>query len=271
MADPFVEESWGVFTGTVGSTAVNAGDLVYFDGTDWELADADDNTKFAEAIATNDFAASDVGVFCLRGIVTDIDAPYTQGDQYYLSATAGATTATRPTGANNLMQVVGFGLSTSQLHMEIRMPHEETHNFNFNAATGDNGQLDSGNLGGARLDAQNEDAFASFMVPQNVVGTEVAYLWLAAEATSGTPTFDMFVSGAIDGEAWDATTQDATIADSAAEGAAADEIQRTTVTTGFDATGVIEAGNLVMVKITKDDGGTDATYFAALSMVWQVV
>ena len=64
MASPYVRQARATFTGTVGSTAVVAGDSVYFDGTDWELADADDNTKFAEAIVTHAFASGDVGFFC---------------------------------------------------------------------------------------------------------------------------------------------------------------------------------------------------------------
>jgi len=54
-SDAYVRQARGVFTGTVGSTDVTAGSPVYFDGTDWELADADDNTKYAEAIAVSNF------------------------------------------------------------------------------------------------------------------------------------------------------------------------------------------------------------------------
>ena len=103
MADPHVEQATDKFAATVGSTAVTAGDMVYFDGTDWELADADDNTKFVEAVAVNSYASGDVGVLCRSGIINDTDAPFTQGNSMYLSATAGAITATRPTGAENLI------------------------------------------------------------------------------------------------------------------------------------------------------------------------
>ena len=115
MADPHVEQAQDKFAATIGSTAVTAGDMVYFDGTDWELADADDNTKFAEAVAVNTYASGDVGVLCRSGIIRDTDAPYTQGNSMYLSTTAGDITATRPTGAENLMQVVGFCLDTERV------------------------------------------------------------------------------------------------------------------------------------------------------------
>ena len=35
MADPHVEQAQDKFAATIGSTAVTAGDMVYFDGTDW--------------------------------------------------------------------------------------------------------------------------------------------------------------------------------------------------------------------------------------------
>ena len=66
MADPYVRQARNVFTATIGSTDVVAGDMLYFDGTDWELADADDNTKFAEAIATNSFKTTETGTLCTR-------------------------------------------------------------------------------------------------------------------------------------------------------------------------------------------------------------
>ena len=128
MADPHVEQATDKFAATIGSTAVTAGDMVYFDGTDWELADADDNTKFAEAVAVNSYASGDVGVLCRSGIIRDTDAPFTQGNSMYLSATAGDITATRPTGAENLMQVVGFCIDTSRVVFEIKAPYEVTVN-----------------------------------------------------------------------------------------------------------------------------------------------
>ena len=269
MADPYVRQARGVVRGTAGSTALTAGTPVYFDGTDWEKADATDNTKYAEGIAINSVAAGeDLGI-ARSCVIVDTDAPYTQGDQYFLSATAGAITATRPTGANNLKQVLGFGVSTSELYVDIPPVKERTY-YVIPAGGTDVGvifQLDSGNYIGHTTNAQNEVVGGTFQVPENSVGLEIAYHWLAAEATGGTPTFDLFVSGAIDGEQWDATTQDSTIADSADEGAAADEIQRTTVTTGFDAAGVWEAGNLLGIRKLKKDSGTDVTFAFGFTLV----
>jgi hypothetical protein len=261
MADPYVRQARGVKTVTIGSTAVVAGDALYFDGTDWELADADDATKFAEAFAVNSYASGEQGAVCRSCIIVDTDAPYTQGDNYYLSATAGAITATRPTVAGNLRQLLGFALSTSELAADIRY-NEQTYDISPSGGT-DVGvifQLDSGNYLGLTTNAQNEVIGATFQVPENAVALEIAYAWLAAEASSGTPTFDLFVSSSNDGDQWDAVTQDSTIADSADEGAAADEIQRTTVTTAFDATNIWRPGALLGIRKLKKDSGTDITF-----------
>jgi len=64
MADPYVRQARGVFTGTIGSTATPAGSPVYFDGTDWELADADDNTKYAEEKQVITSRPGGVAEFC---------------------------------------------------------------------------------------------------------------------------------------------------------------------------------------------------------------
>ena len=122
MADAYVKHAQNVFSATIGSTAVTAGDMVYFDGVDWELADASAHTTFSEAMAVNTYAAGDVGVLCTGGVVVDIDAPYTQGTAMYLSETAGAITATIPVTNAALKQSVGFALSTSTVRVDIRIP-----------------------------------------------------------------------------------------------------------------------------------------------------
>ena len=273
-ADPYVTQAAGIFTGTVGSTAMVAGDLVYFDGTDWELADASDNTKYAEAIATNSYESGDTGAaFCTSGIIVDTDAPYTQGDQYYLSETAGAITATRPTTAASLRQLVGFGLSTTELRTEIKMPteHHMSYNFQSNTAAESAIQLDTGDFIASYTNADDEDIGAAFATPQNAVGVEYASLFTAAEAVTGPTDYDITISGATDGEQWDATTADSTLASQVVSGAVADEIQRTTMTTGFDAAGVIEPDNVVGVHAVHDGGQTDVLLALALEVVWLVV
>ena len=259
MADPFVTEPKALFTGTVGSTQVKAGDAVYFDGTDWELADADDNTKYAEAVAVNTYESGAQGAFARGGIIVDTDAPYTQGDQYYLSTTAGANTATRPTGAVNLCQVIGFGLSTSQLAFDIPPVRELVVDIQY-PYTGHVAPQDNDNdFYGLGFDDTNAVAAGGFMVPQNVVGLEIAYTWWCGTGTlldtSDTYTFD--ASAGVDDETTSATADGISAASLAV---AANDLARGTVTTGLDATGIIEPGNYVGIALQKaaeGSGGDD--------------
>ena len=271
MADPYVRQARGVFTGTVGSTSLTAGDAVYFDGTDWEKADADDNTKFAEAIAVNSFSLGEVGAFCRSCIIVDIDATYTQGDQYYLSETAGAITATRPTTDASLRQLLGFALSTKELYVDIAPVREQSVDMAPRGATSAYTVMDSGNLGGDTLDANTETALFCVQEPDNAVGIEVAYIWAAADATAGTPTMDVTVGSAMNGVQHDAVTADATLVNQAREGAAAHEMEKLTATTGFDATNIQRAGALLSVKCAQDDAGTDISWVFAVTIVFLVV
>ena len=271
MADPYVRQARGVFTGTVGSTGITAGDAVYFDGTDWELADADDNTKFAEAIAISTFLTTQTGAFCRSCIIVDTDAPYTQGDQYFLSATAGSITATRPTGANNLVQVLGFGLSTTELYVDIPPVKEMIVNLNLNSdGTAVHSQY--GDFTGVLLGAVNEAAGGSLEVPANCVGLEIAHLWWCGVGTAldASDTYTIDVSSGVDDETTTTTTDGIT---AAALTCAASDINKADVSTAFDATGLIEAGNVLSVDIDKaaEGAGGDDPLMLCMTFVFKVV
>lgn len=274
MADTFVAEAQNVFQGTVGSTDIPAGSPVYNDGTDWELADATDNTKYATAISVNTVKAGEANVsFCTSGIVVDTDAPYTLNAVHYLSETAGAVTATRPTTTASLRQVVGYGLSTSTLRMEIKAAREEHASFNFFSAvtTEAVAALDTGNFAGVTSNADAEILYASFAVPQNCVGLVFARVFSGAEVVTGATDYTVTVSGAADGEQHDAITQDATLLDLIASGAVADEIQGSVATTALDAAGIIEPDNVVGFKMVHDGAQTDVVHAFALQVVYLVV
>ncbi len=282
MADPYVKKAEGVFFGLAGSTNLKAADLVYFDGTDWERADADVHTTFAEAMVCNDVSAGERVALCTRCIVVDTDASFTQGDQYYLTAPAGTPaaanyTATRPTVAGNIRQLIGFGLSTEELRVEVKMPYElaASYNLTSNVAAESGIQVDStttGNFLATHMNADDEDVGATFAVPPNVIGPpEIAWLYTIFEDVGGATDFDILVSGANDGEQWDATTVDSTLASQVASGAAADEIHRIDCTTGFDAAGVIEPDNVIGFRATYDGCQTDVGLVLALQVVWLVV
>ena len=271
MADPYVIALDDPFEGTTGSADLSAGEAAYFDGTDWEKADADAVTTYAEAIVVSESKVGEKVALTRHCRIVDIDAPYTQGGAAYLSSPAGAVTQTRPTGATAVKQVLGFALSTSVLECFIKPPEEVTVPLVVTGATSAYALLDTGNHGGPTLDAQNETCSLVAQIPENAVELVIAYLWLAAEATAGTPTADITVGSAIDGAQHDAVTADATLTNQALEGAAADEMERLTITTGIDATDIFRPGALIGVKVLKDDAGTDISIVFGGVMVCRCV
>lgn len=260
MTEPYVDSARGVFQGTVGSTAIPAGSPVYYDGTDWELADADDETKYAEAIACGHYEIGDRGAFCRRCVIRDIDsAAYTQGDQYFLSATAGSITLTRPTGANNLVQCLGFALSANELYIDI--PPVREHNVWLSVAAGlgvaatAGSQYDGGNFAAYRMDADAEAVYFTLEIPQNCVGLEIAHVWYGPDTHDHAPVLDFTVSGAVDDEEHDVTTEDSSLTVTC--GTVADDVYKADITTAFDATDVWECGNCLGIKCALGTGSTD--------------
>ena len=222
MADPYVKHAQNVFAATIGSTAVTAGDMVYFDGTDWELADASAHTTFSEAMAVNSYASGDVGVLCTGGVVVDIDAPYPQGAAMYLSETAGAITATIPTTNAALKQAVGFSLSTSSVRVDIRMPSYQNQFFPVSAydTSGEPGLgVVTDGWPGPGLDGSGETAYVVGRFPDNFVELEMARVVTHNTATSAVD-YDFTVAAGYDngdnnetGTAVTASTSEMTPAD----------------------------------------------------------
>lgn len=271
MADPYVRQASGIFTGLVGSTDIDVGAPVYFDGSDWEKADATEHSKYAEAIAVQDYDSGEIGVFCRRCILTDIDSSaYTQADQYFLSAsTAGTITATRPTGAANLVQVLGEGLSTHELYIDIP-PVTEHHVWLTNCATtsAENGgiQLDGQNHGSQAMNADEEDIFFTLEIPSNCVGLEIAHIWMAGEDVGATPQFALSVGAGSNGEDHTATTADTTVTGTTI-GSAADTLYKIACTASFDASDIWECGNLLGIKMTEKNGTSDVVFGFGINMV----
>ena len=223
MADPHITKAINVFSDTVGSTDVTAGDLVYFDGTDWEKADASAHTTFAEAMVLNTYDSGDVGLFCTGGILVDTDAPYTQGSTMYLSETAGANTATIPTTNAAIKQVIGFALSTSEVRVDIRIPSYQNQFFPVSAydTSGEPGLgVVTDGWPGPGLDGASETAYIVGRFQDNFVELEMARI--VTNNTAGSAVdYDFSVAAGYDnasnaqdtGTAITANTSEATPAD----------------------------------------------------------
>lgn len=277
MADLSIRDARIVSSVTVDASATTflAGDLLAHNGTAWVKADADTPSLYARWICMQSVQAGGSSSYtmpvCKEAIVVDTDAPYTADSLVYLSATAGAHTHTRPTSEGQLRQVVGVAISTSEVHLSIRTPREQMVPLILTGASSAYALLDSGNYGGPTLDAQNETATLVAVVPENAVSLVMGKLYLAAEASVGTPTMDVTVSSALDGAQWDAVTADATGANVAREGAAPDEMQVTDITTWMDATDIIRPGAILGMKCLQDDAGTDISFIFGGALYFKVV
>jgi hypothetical protein len=252
----------------IGSTDVVAGDVLYHDGTDWELADADDNTKFGELFAAESFSSGESGVGCVGGVLVDADSPFTQGNSMYLSTTAGAITATRPTGAENLAQIVGFCLSTKEVKVWIPPLHEE-HINQSPMTDGTAVYSQYGDATGVLLGAASEAAGYTFMVPQNMVEAVITYLWWAGVGTAldTSDTYTIDVSSGVDDETTTTTSDGIT---AAALTVAASDFNRADVSAAFDGTGILKPGNIVCVDVDKaaeGSAGDDPLVLALVSVI----
>ena len=238
MADPHVEQATDKFAATIGSTAVTAGDMVYFDGTDWELADASAHTTFCEAMAVNTYASGDVGVLCTGGVIVDIDAPYTQGTAMYLSETAGDITATIPTTNAALKQAVGFSLSTSSVRIDIRIPSYQNQFFPVSAydTSGEPGLgVVTDGWPGPGLDGASETAYIVGRLPDNFVELEMARIVTNNSAGSAVD-YDFSIVAGYD-NASNAQDTGTAITASTSEATPADNLLVT-----FDVSSMLDAG-----------------------------
>jgi hypothetical protein len=108
----------GSFDGDVvrfgGTTSMTTGAIYHYNSSgNWELADADDNTKSDGLLGVALGAASDTNGVLLRGMVTLDHDPGAVGDVLYLSTTAGDCSSTAPSGNGNIVRIIGYCLDAS--------------------------------------------------------------------------------------------------------------------------------------------------------------
>ena len=287
MAEITLKEVGPSFSGPAGE-AIARGDLLYYSQTnsDWRKAEADGSAEsqifpFAEMVALSSASADgDAVLMSPNAVLSDIDDnsfSSTVADTLYLSGTAGATTSTRPTGANDIKQVVGqaygeTGTTGATIAVINLTRRHETINLQFPYTEHSAPQDADGDFHGVGLDDTSAAVAACFMVPENATGRIIiAYFWLSGTGTaldaSDTYTFD--ASAGVDDETTSATTDGIS---AAALTVAASDLARKTVTTGLDASGIIEPGNVVGIDIKKaaEGAGGDDPICLCCSVVLEV-
>lgn len=262
MAEIYIRAYTGpVFTASITDT-VTYGSLVYHNGTDFALADADALTTPAQYICVGlpSIGTSRQGTMARKAVIGDADAPYTLGDLQYLSTTAGAITATRPTGDDDIVQIVGRAISTSQVEIDIQQPQERQvplmHGAEDGTATASTAFDTAGGdvWVGTLLDADDEQAVVVVRLPDNILSI-VEARWLFGADTAVTPSVGYTVNGAHEAEVSDVTTDSVT---AAAITGTADALETDSLASGLDATGMTVPGHYVALKIDHGASGTDA-------------
>jgi len=251
------------------------GDTCYWDGSALQKADASAIGSAAEFIAVNradgDSNENGKAIVAKRCTLYDDAAGFTAGI-YYLSETAAAYTATRPTTANTLRQQVGYAHTTSYLSLEIKERHEVVVEGAEILLADTAARLlnDTGTAAGVTLAAANDDVTFEFNIPENAVAI------IKGEALYGCDvTLDS--SDTVSGQA-DSTG--AGLANDVSNGTAisatglsctADEVAAFSLTAGLDVT-VYPGGKVFvnLVKAAEGSGGDDPIFFRP-SIVFECV
>lgn len=233
----------------------------------WVRADADAIIP-AQFIAMIDGVSGD-----LIPVATEMEvsgSSLTAGSPVYLSATAGAITATRPTAAGSLRQNLGAALSTTSAFLRIR-PFREIDipmvPIKYTGAEGDT--LDSTALDssievfGYALNAQNEHITFVGRLPDNFVSVVRAPIASAQDAATGggtAPTISIAVASVADGVSWDSVTPDTSESSKTlSTNAAGDPVQEYDAAAALNATGVAVPGAWIFMDLLKSDAGTVET------------
>jgi len=104
----------GVTTSATAGENVVIGDVCYLksDGKFWKAdADAEATAKGMLAIATASITADASGVFLLYGKLRDDTWNWTIGAELYVHTEGGNPTATRPSGAADIVRIIGHAYS----------------------------------------------------------------------------------------------------------------------------------------------------------------
>jgi len=110
----------GMMASFAASEAVAFGNLCYLNANGFMAkADADSaGLGPVVAMALSSIANAATGPFLLHGIVRNDAWNWTPGNKLYLSCTGGTITATQPTGADDVIQVVGVATHADRIYFK---------------------------------------------------------------------------------------------------------------------------------------------------------
>jgi len=98
----------------LGETTTVAGKIYYYTSSGaWELTDADAESTAKGMLGVALGTSSNTHGMLIRGMVTLDHDPGTIADTLFLSTTAGAATATAPSGTGDIVRVIGYCLNST--------------------------------------------------------------------------------------------------------------------------------------------------------------
>lgn len=253
----------GELTLAAGGADVSRGDLLSYDGTNIALADADAAATFAHFIALRagkgatadpDHGSNAIAV-TRKARLYDTAAGFTANAPLYLSGTAGSYTQTRPTGAQDLIQVVGWAFTTEYAEIDIPAPKELVVIGQEAILEGTAARLinDTGPAAGVTLAAAADDVTYAVPIPVNAVAITDAHFNYGCDVTldsSDTVSVALASTGA--GLANDVSTD--TIAATGLS-CTADELAEFDLSGGVDGL-TVYPGGVLFIDITKVAEGT---------------
>ena len=251
---------------------VSLHDALSHNGTNWVVADADAASTYAQQFALAAGVSGDVIPVTNEMVLTDSDAPYTQDAPLYLSNTAGAHTGTRPTNDDDLIQVLGRAISTTEAHLKIDPPRELHQDMNMTGFLDTAAYLiqDAGPSIGVSLLAASDDLAWGCIIPDNAISlVKSELLWSANITLDASDTMAITAASGNVGTAHDLVS-DATLT-SVAFTVTADELAGTSLATGLDATNLIHPGRWLSIRVDKtaEGAGGDDPVMLGLHLVWK--
>ena len=96
-----------------GATSMTKGSIYVYEGTTWELADADAATTATGMLAVALGGTSDSNGMLIRGMVTLSADPGSISEQLYLSTTGGRAQNSAPTGSGKVVRLIGYCLDST--------------------------------------------------------------------------------------------------------------------------------------------------------------
>jgi hypothetical protein len=261
-------DSKNVFGGPLDSgVVVAAGDLVYYDNVtdnEFKIADADAVLSAATYIAAHGQTGDGTNNARLHGVkraeIYDEDAPFTAGSAIYLDTDTSSNlitdaarnlTHTAPTGQGDLIQLVGYAITTKRAIIDLTLPREVEVVGSQVLLESSAAALiiDAGPAAGVVLAAAGDDATWAVAIPENAVAIVRGRAQYSCDVTlDATDTISWSFASTDVGLANDVVTDSIATAGAAVT---ADNFAEIDLSGGLDAASIVKPGGTLFVKVTK--------------------